>query len=101
MGQAIEYMFRKSLWPPARCIGTLTRQWLARAACILSLSNPFLMASEEKLLLSEAESPPFIHTFEQSSFENGSELIIGGHNGSDQQQILIVRIDDGLKNLDW
>ncbi|WP_422462732.1 MULTISPECIES: hypothetical protein [unclassified Endozoicomonas] len=94
MEQAIEYMLRKLIWPKARLTGRTTRQWFASAACILSLSSPFSSANDENLLLSEAESPPFIHTFQQSDFKNGSELIISGNNGSDKQQILIVRIDN-------
>ncbi|USE36516.1 hypothetical protein [Endozoicomonas sp. SCSIO W0465] len=94
MGQAIEYTLAKSIWPEAGFIGTSTRQLIAVAACIVSLISPFSATGNDILLLSETGSPPFIHTFGQASFENGSELIISGNNGSSDQQILIVRIDN-------
>jgi len=52
------------------------------------------IAQDDQPLLSEPDAPPFIHSFEQGTFGNGAELIISGNNGSDQQQILIVRIDN-------
>ncbi len=51
-------------------------------------------AQEDKPLLSAPSAPPFIHSFEQQSLGNGAELIIDGDNRSEQQQILIVRIDN-------
>ncbi|WP_419832691.1 glycoside hydrolase domain-containing protein [Endozoicomonas atrinae] len=94
MGKAIEYTLQKSLWPEAGFIGKATKQLIASAACALCLISPFSAANNDRLLLSEADSLPFIHTFEQASLENGSELIISGNNGSSNQQVLIVRIDN-------
>ncbi|WP_152553907.1 glycoside hydrolase domain-containing protein [Endozoicomonas elysicola] len=48
----------------------------------------------DEILLSEAESPPFIHNFQQTSLDSGTELIISGANESDRQQTLIIRIDN-------
>ncbi|WP_066016784.1 glycoside hydrolase domain-containing protein, partial [Endozoicomonas atrinae] len=94
MGKAIEYTLQKSLWPEAGFIGKATKQLIASAACASCLISPFSAANNDRLLLSEADSLPFIHTFEQASLENGSELIISGNNGSSNQQVLIVRIDN-------
>ena len=94
MGQAIEYPLQKSIWPKTGVIAKAAKQRIISAACVLCLSGPCSVAGNDQLLLSEASSPPFIYTFGQSVFENGSELIISGNNGSDKQQILIVRIDN-------
>ncbi len=53
-----------------------------------------VIAQEDQPLLDEPGTPPFIHSFAQGTFGNGAELIISGDNGSEQQQVLIVRIDN-------
>ncbi|WP_419533796.1 glycoside hydrolase domain-containing protein [Endozoicomonas sp.] len=94
MGQAIEHTLQKHLWPVVRFIEKTAVKQLSLTACALSFSFFTTVANSEQLLLTEAGSPPFIHTFDQSRFENGSELIISGQNESKKQQILIVRLDN-------
>ena len=61
---------------------------------LTTMVSTLAFAREDRPLLSEPQTPPFIHTFEQETFGNGAELTIRGHNGSDKQQVLIVRIDN-------
>lgn len=94
MGQAIKHILQKHLWPVVRFIEKTAVKQLSLTACALSLSVLTPVANSDQRLLTEAGSPPFIHSFDQSSFEKGSELIISGQNESKKQQILIVRIDN-------
>ena len=69
----------------------------ASVFCLFSITLAFFTkANDEQVLLSEADSVPFIQTLneDEAFFKNGSELVITGDNESDEHQILIIRLDN-------
>lgn len=94
MEQAIEHILKKHIWSTIRFIEKTAAKQFLLIACALSLSVAPVVASSDQLLLTKVGRPPFTHSFDQGSFENGAELIISGKNESGKQQILIIRIDN-------
>ncbi len=94
MEQAIESTTKQPFWPTIKAVKKDFINLISLTSSALSLIMIALPSISDEILLSEAKSPPFIHTFQQTSLDSGTELIINGANESDRQQTLIIRIDN-------